>query len=266
VNTYGTHRGVSVGSTTSDTYGDLQSNTKPQGCPINTFYPTGGANVVKLQVQGNPYNSIFVGSDSHLSSANSIFATVSPTGGTFTTKSSDANDSFSPVTTGGPGWVVNNPDQSQNPSDRVLTFSYAVSGEGTVYQIMKVTARQFAYATNSALVNQCSLGYGYDYDITYTPYTHPDKTAVQAGIGVTGTTVTETFNPPTINCGNETGDTGLNANSQFTDRIALCSTKPLPTCASTNTQTWKVGGYTVRTNSLTIANTGLTYTNQGPTQ
>lgn len=31
-------------------------------------------------------------------------------------------------------------------------------------------------------------------------------------------------------------------------------------------QTWKVGGYLVRTNSLTISDTGLTYTNQGPNQ
>jgi hypothetical protein len=104
-------------------------------------------------VQGNQYNSIFVGTDPNLSAANSIFATVSPTGGSFTTKSSDSNDSFAPVPAGGPGWVVTTPDQSQNNLDRTLTFSYTVSGQGTVYQLMKVTARQFAYATNGSLNN-----------------------------------------------------------------------------------------------------------------
>jgi hypothetical protein len=266
VDSKGNHTGQSVGSTTSQTHGYLEYFTAPPACPGRLRTPSGGANVIKLQVQGNPYNSIFVGTDSHLSAANSIFATVSPPGGTFTTKSSDSKDSFAPVTSGGPGWIITTPDQSQNNSDRILTFSYTVTGEGTVFQIMRVTAREFAYATNSSLTNQCRLGYGYDYDITYTPYTHPDKTAVQPNIGVTDTIVTETFSPSVINCGNVTGDGALNASSQFTDRIALCSTNPLPACTSTNTQTWKVGGYLVRTNSLTIANTGLTYTNQGPTQ
>lgn len=128
-----------------------------------------------------------------------------------------------------------------------------------------MTARQFAYATNNTPGNICSLGYGYKYEYVYTPYTHPDKIAVQPGIGVDGTVAAESFSPAP-GCGVDTGNGALDANSQFTDTIAFCSTSPLPTCSTTTTQTWKVAGFTVRTNGLTIANTGLTYTNEGPTQ
>jgi hypothetical protein len=45
VNAYARHQGVSTGSTSSDTYGDLQSNLRTLQCPINTYSPTAGANV-----------------------------------------------------------------------------------------------------------------------------------------------------------------------------------------------------------------------------
>jgi hypothetical protein len=45
VNGTGVHSGISVGSTTSDTYGDLQSNLRTLQCPINTYYPNGGDSV-----------------------------------------------------------------------------------------------------------------------------------------------------------------------------------------------------------------------------
>ena len=45
VDHYGTHTGVSVGSTTSSTYGDLQMFLKSWNCPIQRESPGGGANV-----------------------------------------------------------------------------------------------------------------------------------------------------------------------------------------------------------------------------
>ena len=50
--------------------------------PSVRFAPQGSDGVVKLDLQANPYNSIFVGTDSSLAGANSIYATVFPTGGT----------------------------------------------------------------------------------------------------------------------------------------------------------------------------------------
>jgi len=222
--------------------------------------------VPTLTVQGNQYGSIFVGTDPGLAVANTFTANVNPTGGTLTVTSSDSKDTFTYGSIGNtPSAVVTTPDQSATTQDRIFTFKYTVSGQYAT-QTMKVTAREFAYATNPSLSNICSRHYGYQYSIIYTPYTHPDKTAVQPGIGVDGTVVSESFNPSTISCGNVTGSGGLDANSEFTDNIAYCSDSPLPPCSSTNTQTLKVGGYLVRTNSLTNSNTGLTYSSQGPTQ
>jgi hypothetical protein len=104
------------------------------------------------------------------------------------------------------------------------------------------------------------------YNYVYTPYTHPDGVVVPGGGLLTGTATTENFNPTTIACGNQPGPGALDANSQFGDTIELCSTQPIPTCSSTNTQTLSIAGYQVRTNSLTIANTGLTYTSEGATK
>jgi hypothetical protein len=139
-----------------------------------------------------------------------------------------------------------------------------VSSQGQVSKSLNVTARQFAYATNSSPASTCTLGYGTTRLYTYTPYTHPDKAAVP-GIGLTGTPVTEGFPsgpPPT---GTVTGNGSLDGNSQFTDRISYCSSSPL-TLSQNVTQTISIEGYQVRQNLLTYSGSGVTLTNQGPTQ
>lgn len=219
-----------------------------------------------LQVSGN--NFIFVGSDPHLASVNKYFATIAqPPGGTFSASSSDPNDVIATGSTGGIPWIsVTTLDQSAQNLDRVLTFSYTLSDGRKVSPSREVTSRQFAYATNPPLTSVCGLGYGYQYFIAYTLYTHPDQTAVEPGLGLDGTPVAENFEPPAIACPIETGSGNLDANSLFTDRIAMCSTTPIPACSSTHIQTLSIAGYLVRSNSLTISDTGLVYTNQGPIQ
>jgi hypothetical protein len=92
----------------------------------------------------------------------------------------------------------------------------------------------------------------------------PDKAAVPAGIGLSGTAVAETFNPQPP-AGTVTGDGSLNANSQFGDRISYCSSSPL-TISTTVTQTLSIEGYQVRQNTLKNSSAGVTYTNLGPFQ
>ena len=220
--------------------------------------------MVQLTLQGNQYNSIFAGTDQNLAGANSIFATVSPTGGTFTTTSSASGDTFTPVTTGGPGWVVNTTTQSTNSGDRTITVKYTVSGQAPVSKFLNVTARQFAYAANNTPSNTCTLGYGTSYLYIYIPYTHPDGTAVQPGLSLGGTAVTESFNPQPP-AGTVTGNGSLNANSQFTDQLTYCSTSPLSS-SPTVTQTISIEGYQVRQNSLTYSSAGVTLSSLGPTQ
>lgn len=48
VDYYGTHTGAGVGSTTSNTWGNLDGVRRPPTCPIQTFYPSGGVNVCEF--------------------------------------------------------------------------------------------------------------------------------------------------------------------------------------------------------------------------
>ncbi len=189
-----------------------------------------------------------------------------PAGGTFTGTSSYASDSFSSGTTSGFSTLtVTTNHVSSSTGDRSLTFTYAVSGVSES-KPLSVTAKQIAYAKNDSLVNGCTLGYCYDYMITYTPYTHPDGIAVPYGIFVDYPIVTETFSPTQITCNNITGNGSLNTNSQFVDHISYCCNNKPPVCSSTNTQTIKIAGQTIHTNTLTITDKSLTYSSQGPTQ
>ena len=52
VDTHGTHTGVSVGSTTSQTHGCLNSNDSLRNCPLKCTYPSGNDNVHGLTISG----------------------------------------------------------------------------------------------------------------------------------------------------------------------------------------------------------------------
>jgi hypothetical protein len=257
-------QGASVGSATAFAQGNVQVYGGPCGCFYERLEPSAPVTVTPtLVVQGNQYNSIFVGTDSHLSTANTFLASATPAEGTFTETSPASSDKFTAVQSGGPGWVVTTTTQSTKAADRILTFSYLVNGVKAT-KSLNVTARQFAYVANNSPTNTCTLGYGTVRVYLYTPYTHPDKTAVQTGIGLSGTPATESFNPQPPS-GAQTGSGALDGNSQFTDRISYCSTAPL-TITSTITQTLAIEGFTVRTNTLNFSSSGVTYTSQGPTQ
>jgi hypothetical protein len=129
---------------------------------------------------------------------------------------------------------------------------------------LNVTAREFAYLTNSNPSNACTLGYGTKRSYVYNVYTHPDGKVVLGTDGLSNTPVTESFSPA-VSCGTDTGNTILNTNAQFTDCIAQCSNQPL-TRSQTVTETISVAGYPVRTNTLQFSSGGVIYTSNGPTQ
>src|SRR6266487_2657790 len=84
VNYYGTHTGVSVGSTASNTFGTIQQTQDNRlECPAEQFRPGGGVNVMKLSCP------------SSVARAGSITCSVSsaPTGATFSGwKFTDSNN------------------------------------------------------------------------------------------------------------------------------------------------------------------------------
>jgi hypothetical protein len=265
-------KGMAAGTT----IGNARGYMVPSGdggpykqCPAGPQQTQNQVPVFKFQISGNAF--IFVGTDPNIVSANSYYATngsggsPQPAGGILSATSSDSKDTFQ-ITQGNlPVAKVSTSDQSANNLDRTLTFKYALSGGDSVSQLMKVTARQFAWDTNNNPNNVCTLGYGTDLTYTYTVYTHPDKTAVDGNSGLSGTPVTEAFNPA-IGCGTVTGGGSLNTNGQFTDHVAsICSSTPL-TCSLTTTQTLSVAGYQVRQNQLVFSTTGVSYTNKGPFQ
>ncbi len=228
--------------------------------------PSGNGCVANLTFSGTHNSFIFVGTDSNILFGNGYFLQFSPTGGTFAGASTNSGDTFNFTAASGLEKAqVQTTVQSTNVGDRTLTFKYtAPSCTQPKTLTQNVTARQFHYVTNDNPSNQCTLTYGTDKTYTYTVYTEPDKTAVDAASGIDGTPVNEGFNPP-LTCSTFTGNGGIK-NGQFIDHVSsLCSSKPL-TCTQTSTQSLSVSTYPVRTNTLTWTSTGVTYTSNGPTQ
>jgi hypothetical protein len=260
--------GVGPGSTNQLASGQVPTSGW-RTCPFLDENSTGGTNVFNVAIIGNPY--VFVGSDSHIIAANTYFATngnggdPQPSGGIFTATSSDSKDTISTTQSHPPKLTVTTQDQSASTGDRVLTFSYSLSSGASIQLPTGVTARQFAYLTNNNPSNQCTLGYGTDQTYIYTVYTHPDKTAVDSSSGLDGTPVAESFSPA-LSCDTVTGNGALDANGQFSDHIqSACQSQPIA-CTQTNTQTLSIAGFQVRTNTLAETSSGVTYTNDGPTQ
>lgn len=244
----------------------------PGECECSPVFqqPTLPVNVLSFKATGKNY--IFVGTDPNELYGNHYTLTDStgtqnpqPAGGTCCAASSDASDTYTQTGSNPPIIQFTTLDQSAAAGDRTLTFEYDLPDGGGTSQQINVTAREFAYATNNSPSNTCTLGYGTNRTYTYTVYTHPDHASVLSTDGVSGTAVSEAFNP-SLTCETITGNGSLNTSAQFADNItSVCSSKPL-TCSQTSTQTIKVAGYPIRTNTLQWTSTGVTYTNDGPTQ
>ena len=267
--------GVSPGSSyahaiTAEEFAAYDSCITSGQCPDEQVAATSPGTVISFKATGKSY--IFVGTDPNELYGNHYTLTDStgkqppqPPGGTCCADSIDASDTVTQTGSNPPIFQFTTLDQSIVVGDRTLTFEYDLSGSPGASQQMSVTARKFAYVTNSSPSNACSLGYGTNRTYVYTLYTHPDGNAVLSTDGISGTAVAESFNP-TLTCETITANGSLNANAQFDDDItSICSSKPL-TCTQTSTQTISVAGYPVRTNKLQWTSKGVTYTSNCPTQ
>lgn len=267
--TTGHVKGISPGFTTGSASG-LVTEGNGSYCTVVPVEVTAPITVFDVGAFGKTY--IFVGADPSVLRSNRYqvansagTAVAQPPGGTCCADSSDPSDTVTLVAgQNPPEFQFQTGDQSGGAGDRTLTFEYDLpDGEGTSVQL-NVTARKFAYATNSNPGNLCGLGYGTNRTYVYTVYTRPDHAAV-TGDDAEGAVVTENFNPP-LTCVTGTGNGTLGVNGQFSDTVSsACSSKPL-TCSQTSTQTLGVAGYLVRTNTLQWTSTGVTYTNGGPNQ
>ena len=259
---------IGAGFTYGYANGDIPVNDGC-GCLFQSSQPTLPSTVFDVGVYGKNY--ILVGSDPNVLLANQFQVTNSahdnapqPPGGTCCAASSDSSDKITQVPGDNPpSFQFETADQSSVVGDRTLTFEYDLSNGGTAVQV-NVTARKFAYLTNNNPSNTCTLKYGTNRSYVYNVYTHPDRQPIAPGIAQ-GTAVTESFNPA-LTCQTITGNGSLNGNAQIIDQISSgCSNTPL-TCSQTSTQSISVAGYPVRSNKLQWTSTGVTYTNNGPTQ
>lgn len=267
----GLTKGVKVGTPaiTAIYAQPVQANVCSQGTPQCPTDPTSGSSngCVTMFSQDGSNSSIFVGSDSNLLEGNLFFFNVNPPGGTFSGTSSNSSDTITPSSPvqGQEKAQVQTSTQSTSVGDRILTFTYSAPNCSASAPIAQsVTARKFAYLTNDSPPNLCGEAFGSDRTYTYTVFTHPDKTAVDSSNNLQGTLTSE--NTPGLTCGQVTGSGSLNANGQFTDHVSsLCSNQAL-TCADKTTQSLSVAGESVRSNGLQWTSSGVTYTNEGPTQ
>ena len=132
-------------------------------CAYEPVQETSRIAVFDVGAAGKTY--IFVGSDPNelygnrytvLNSA--LNGAPQPPGGTCCADSSDPSDGVTSVGTN--EFQFQTLDQSATVGDRTLTFEYDLSGEGGTSVQKSVTARQFAYVTNNAPSNTCTLAYG----------------------------------------------------------------------------------------------------------
>jgi hypothetical protein len=132
-------------------------------CPQDQQQGDAGTCVGGLKFSGTANAFVFVGSDSHIVSANSYFLSGTPTGGTYGATSSDSSDTLTPTFVSSlqlEKVTVQTADQSTTNGDRTLTFSYTPPSCPRFTLTQTVTARKFSYLTNNNPSNQCTLGFG----------------------------------------------------------------------------------------------------------
>ncbi len=282
VDYYGTHHGAAVGSTTSQTYGVLQSNNVHLMCPTHGFTPSGSANVTPTVAFLGTNNYIFEGSDPTVTPFNLQYVQGNPNGGTYTWNDSTSssyhpnisiNGSAAPYSTTAAQATVTADAPSSALLDTTLTVGYtANSVQAPSPASRAITIRIFRFLQQDGTIQIIPINgsgnpskYGYQTIAKYFVYTNPSDQLLQPGY--TNISVPETVSqtsenfPVTLTQG--TG--GLDSNSEVNDVLAIVGDSPLPSnFSSTADQYLSVGGFLVRHNTLNYAQTTLTITNLGP--
>jgi hypothetical protein len=198
-------------------------------------------------------------------------AIANPTGGTYSWTVTPANQVSFDTNNSTSADVVqltgNNPSTSLG--DTTLTVNYTVNNHSADPATRAITVRIFRFivlrATTPAPLPAGT--FGYDLRLTYDVYTNPSGQIVPPGFS--GISVPESISVTSTNIPGATTHTGTgatDANTEFTDRLALISNQPIPsTVSEVDSQDIFVGGLFVRNNTLQYAATTVTVTNNGPT-
>jgi hypothetical protein len=281
VNTDGTFTGIAVGSTTTSTLGELNSNLIKNGCPLNDFSPSGTANTTPTVAFLGTNNFIFDGSDPTVTPFNIQAVQGTPNNGTFTWNESSTssynpsisfNGSASPYSTTAAQVTLTANGPSSSAGDTTLTVNYSVSGQSAQNPATRaITIRIFEYLLQSGNIAVIPISssnppqYGYTSYVYYNIYTNPGGQLLQQGyanISVYETVSITNYNFPITEI---TGTGGTTENSQIADTLSIYGSSPLPSnFSATATQYIAVGGFNVRVNTISWSQTGPSITNLGP--
>jgi len=158
---------------------------------------------------------------------------------------------------------------SPSLSDTTLTVDYTVNNQSAESPATKsITVRIFFYTVLRTTISApIGSNYGYDLRLTYDIYTHPGASQIvppgMSGIPIpeTVTLVSSNISGGTIHTGSGTTD----ANTEFTDRLALISNMPLPpNLDEIDDQDIFASSYFIRYNTIEFTSTTATVTNNGP--
>ncbi len=277
----GTHTGINIGSTGTNTYGIL-ANSSYRICPAKTFYPSGGSNVTPTVAFQGVNNFIFEGSDPTVTPFNVQYVQGNPNGGTYTWNVSTSssyhpnvsfNGTAAPYSTTAAQATVTADAPSSALGDTTLTVGYVANGTQAPSPATRaISIRIFRFLQQDGTIQVIPINgagnppkYGYQTIVKYSVYTNPSDQLLQPGysnISVPETvSVTQENFPVTLTQG--TG--GLDSNSEVNDILAMVGDSPLPSnFSSTADQYLSVGGFFVRHNTLNYTQTTLSVTNLGP--
>lgn len=157
---------------------------------------------------------------------------------------------------------------SEGTNDTKITVNYSYGGVPATASSVMVTKRLFYYLANDSLSLYTTYSgpteYGYTYYAYYNVFTHPDHGEVTDGESI-GTTETVTQTSSNVSVVPNYSQGGLNLNSQVQDLLQLTSSTPLPaTLKIVDSQDIGVGGFIVRSNTITFTGSNVSVQSGGP--
>ena len=275
VDHYGTHTGVAIGSTTSKTNGELNSNDVGRDCPLKGYNPSGNCNTTASVTVSGPAYVPLRASGSTGPNSMTLTASGEPSGGTYTWSTTSSNVTLAPsaanvtVTAAAASatqgdtpitvkYVINNDTNCTNANDcSTATVSITVS-KPTKLQLITDDPDPTGHTCNaSAQSNSCTQS-AFTGSGSYTSYVRNrsyhvmDQLTPPNWISGYAMVIQESYSPPSGQCASNTVITGSGNGDTVTDCFYFCSAtcQSGGSCSVAATQTITVNGFQVATESV----------------
>ncbi len=270
--------GVAVGTTNHNAQSQLmywgdKEDSGGGDCPLDRPVVSAPTNVTPKVIMQDPPTHVYVGQDSSIVQINAVFSQGSPNGGTYTWSTPDTTTSFDNAHAQDAHVTATNWTGGTN--DTRIAVDYAYNGVAAAQATVMVTKRIFERLCCDSVVQVASYNgqiyngqptWGYIFQASYYVIANPGNVQV-ADAGGVSTKEQVTVTSSNVNIVPNTGQGSLTVNSQLVDYpMSILSNASLPSGLNiVESQDWFVGSLYVRNNSLTWTSTGLTVTNNGPT-